>query len=204
MWMAPSKQRSLQMLALHMPVALGHWALELGVKFWELPSFQVLVSCSTFAMSSAGCLPSTFFPWSTLASGALFTPWSSSGQVHLFCNSCLIFFLLASSLCSRGYTKVPANSSFQSADTIHLGGWPHFSPLLFSMHCTLLLQVWPCMVCWVGKKVSHRALPSKSTQLVPRWVGEWELNEHCAVHEPKAVDTAIMGISKRVGSPCLG
>lgn len=62
MWMAPSKQRSLQMLALHIPAALGHWAPELGVQCWELPSFQVLVSCSTFAMSSAGCLPSIFSP----------------------------------------------------------------------------------------------------------------------------------------------
>jgi hypothetical protein len=32
---------------------------------------------------------------------------------------------------------VPVNSSFQSAETIHLAGWSHFPWLLFSMHWML-------------------------------------------------------------------
>lgn len=115
------------------PLLSCHWALGLNLQCWALP-FKVLASSSIFAISSV-CL--SHLSWSTLTHRSRFTPLSSLGQVHLFCNSYCIFFLLTSSLYSQGSMGVPVNSSFQSAETIHLAGWSHFPWLLFSMHWML-------------------------------------------------------------------
>lgn len=146
-----------------MPAALGHWALDLGVQCWELPSFQVSVSCSTFAIQLDVCLP--HFPLINTGPREPFSPLGPHWVRCIFSATLVIFSSSSLPLYSPGVIRksqpIPLSRVLIPYTWVGDLTSPHFY-----FPCTVrLLHVWPSMVCWVGKKESHRALPSKSSQI---------------------------------------